>query len=180
MAPFICKYSPISTVLLLGPKRTPSLVQLIPAASFNRQCNSSESPGATAYDSGWEIWYLVGGSAEQVGERRQRQMGRRERREGPTKVSGGQLFPGRHCSCCTNGLRRCPALTTPQKPGSSPHSDLRTALETTATDCSQQKLSCVSLFPHTVNRALKKQPRPEEKENPPEKFQGDCQASHST
>lgn len=124
MAPFICKYSPISTVLLLGPKCTPSLVQLITAASFNMQRNSSDSPGATTYDSGWEIWYLVGGSAEEVGEKTGRWGGGREERRS-NKGQWRPFFPRRHCSCSTNGLRRRPSsLTAPQKAGSSPHSDL--------------------------------------------------------
>lgn len=36
-------------------------------ASFNWQRNSSGSPGSAEYTSGWEIWYLVGGSAKVEG-----------------------------------------------------------------------------------------------------------------
>lgn len=102
MAPFICKYSPISTVLLSGPKCTPSLVQLIMAASRNWQRNSSDSPGAATKTSGWEIWYLVGGSAE----RQEREDGDRwEGGEGedvhPTQVSRGPRIPRRAVLVCT-------------------------------------------------------------------------------
>lgn len=114
MAPFICKYSPISTVLLLGPKCTPSLVQLIMAASLNRQRNSSDSPGAATYTSGWEIWYLVGGSAES-GREKMETDGKRRRRERPTEVSGGPFIPRRGSSCFANGPSRHPPLPAPQE-----------------------------------------------------------------
>lgn len=162
MAPFICKYSPISTVLLLGPKCTPSLVQLITATSFNMQRNSSDSPGATTYDSGWEIWYLVGGSAEEVGEKTEADGEEGERREGPTKVSGGRSFPGdtvlalqtasggaHHLSPHPRSREAAPTQTLTGSPGNDGHSR------------SQQKLSWVGLFPRAVNRALKTNHAPE-------------------
>lgn len=108
MAPWICKDSPISTVLLLGPTCTPSLVQLITAASRSPQRKSSESPGAATCTSGWEIWYLVGGSAEGRREKT-RQVGR-GRGERPAEVGGAPAIPGEQA-----GLS-----PPPRKPGRGP------------------------------------------------------------
>lgn len=58
------------------------------AASRNRQRNSSDSR-AQHVTSGWEIWYLVGGSAESR-ERRWRQMGKEEKERTSNK---GQWRP---------------------------------------------------------------------------------------
>lgn len=62
----ICSTSRSIRVRLLTPREEPSLVQvMVPISPGRGQLSFSNSPGCTEHTVGLDIWYLVGGSAEQ-------------------------------------------------------------------------------------------------------------------